>query len=139
MPMEGPAMCAIRLPLVVGSLVWLLLPPMTFAFDLQGHRGARGLAPENTLPAFATALSLGVTTLELDTGVTKDGIVVISHNSGLNPDITRDKDGKWLGKPGPAIYSLTYAELQTYEVGRINPFSNYAKSFPEQKAVPGAR
>ena len=132
-------MRAIRLPLVVGSLVWLLLPPMTFAFDLQGHRGARGLAPENTLPAFATALSLGVTTLELDTGVTKDGIVVISHNSALNPDITRDKDGKWLGKPGPAIYSLTYAELQTYEVGRINPFSNYAKSFPEQKAVPGAR
>ena len=132
-------MCAIRLPLVVGSLVWLLLPPMTFAFDLQGHRGARGLAPENTLPAFATALSLGVTTLELDTGVTKDGIVVISHNSTLNADITRDKDGKWLGKPGPAIYSLTYAELQTYEVGRINPFSNYAKSFPEQKAVPGAR
>jgi len=64
---------------------------------------------------------------------------VISHNSALNPDITRDKDGKWLGKPGPAIYSLTYAELQTYEVGRINPFSNYAKSFPEQKAVPGAR
>lgn len=132
-------MCAIRLPLVVGSLVWLLLPPMTFAFDLQGHRGARGLAPENTLPAFATALSLGVTTLELDTGVTKDGIVVISHNSALNPDITRDKDGKWLGKPGPAIYSLTFAELQTYEVGRINPFSNYAKSFPEQKAVPGVR
>jgi glycerophosphoryl diester phosphodiesterase len=112
---------------------------MTFAFDLQGHRGARGLAPENTLPAFATALTLGVTTLELDTGVTKDGIVVISHNAALNPDITRDKDGKWLGKPGPAIYSLTFAELQTYEVGRINPFSNYAKSFPEQKAVPGAR
>ena len=138
-PMEGHAMRVMRLPLVVGSLVSLLLPPVTFAFDLQGHRGARGLAPENTLPAFATALSLGVTTLELDTGITKDGIVVISHNPALNPDITRDKDGKWLGKPGPAIYALTYAELQAYDVGRINPFSDYAKSFPEQKAVNGAR
>jgi len=132
-------MRVMRLPLVVGSLVSLLLPPVTFAFDLQGHRGARGLAPENTLPAFATALSLGVTTLELDTGITKDGIVVISHNTALNPDITRDKDGKWLGKPGPAIYALTYAELQAYDVGRINPFSDYAKTFPEQKAVNGAR
>jgi len=46
------------------------------AFDLQGHRGARGLAPENTLPAFAAALTLGVSTLELDVGVTRDGVVV---------------------------------------------------------------
>jgi glycerophosphoryl diester phosphodiesterase len=105
--MEGNAMHVMRFPLVVGSLVCLLLPAVTFAFDLQGHRGARGLAPENTLSAFATALALGVTTLELDTGVTKDGIVVISHNSALNPDLTRAKDGKWLGKPGPAISALT--------------------------------
>jgi glycerophosphoryl diester phosphodiesterase len=120
-------------------LVGLVLAQGALALDLQGHRGARGLAPENTLPAFATALSLGVTTLELDTGVTKDGIVVISHNSALNPDITRDKDRKWLGTPGPAIYALTYAELQEYDVGRIRPNSDYAKGFPEQKAVDGAR
>jgi glycerophosphoryl diester phosphodiesterase len=123
----------------VGALLGLALTQGALAFDLQGHRGARGLSPENTLPAFATAVSLGVTTLELDTGITKDGIVVISHNSVLNPDITRDKDGKWLGKPGPAISALTYAELQTYDVGRINPFSNYAKSFPDQKGVNGTR
>src|SRR5512136_328204 len=101
------------------GIVCLLLTQPAFALDLQGHRGARGLAPENTLPAFATALSLGVTTLELDTGITKDGVVVISHNSALNPDITRDKDGKWLEKRGPAIYSLTFAELQEYDVGRL--------------------
>lgn len=47
-----------------------------FAFDLQDHRGARGLAPEHTLPAFERALEIGVTTLELDVGVTADGVVV---------------------------------------------------------------
>ena len=67
---------------VVGCL---LLTSSALAFDLQGHRGARGLAPENTLPAFARALSLGVTTLELDTAITKDGVVVISHDSVVEP------------------------------------------------------
>ena len=61
----------------------------SFAFDLQGHRGARGLAPENTLAAFGQAMKLGVSTLELDVGVTADGVVVISHDSYLNPAITR--------------------------------------------------
>jgi Glycerophosphoryl diester phosphodiesterase family len=66
------------------------------AFDLQGHRGARGLAPENTLPAFATALSIGVTTLELDLAMTSDGVLVVSHDSRLNPDHTRGPDGAFL-------------------------------------------
>ena len=78
-----------------------------YAFDLQGHRGARGLAPENTLPAFAAALSLGVTTLELDVGVTRDGVVVVSHERELHSDIVRALDGNWLATPGPAIHSLT--------------------------------
>ena len=52
----------------------------TAPFDLQGHRGARGLLPENTLPAFEKAIALGVSTLELDVGVSKDGSVVISHD-----------------------------------------------------------
>jgi glycerophosphoryl diester phosphodiesterase len=56
-----------------------------FAFDLQGHRGTRGNAPENTLPAFERALEIGVSTLELDIGVTADGVVVISHDPYLNP------------------------------------------------------
>ena len=54
-------------------------PPDKIAFDLQGHRGARGLAPENTLPAFATALSIGVSTLELDLAMTSDGVLVVSQ------------------------------------------------------------
>jgi glycerophosphoryl diester phosphodiesterase len=114
------------------GIVCLLVAHPALALDLQGHRGARGLAPENTLPAFATALSLGVTTLELDTGVTRDDVVVISHNPALNPDITRDGAGKWLEGPGPAIRALTFAELQQYDVGRIKPGTDYARQFPEQ-------
>ena len=109
------------------------------ALDLQGHRGARGLRPENTLPAFAHALSLGVTTLELDTGVTRDGVVVVSHDPALNPDITRGPGEKWLEQTGPAIWSLTYDELQRYEVGAIKAGSAYAKRFPSQQPVAGTR
>ena len=110
-----------------------------FAFDLQGHRGARGLAPENTLAAFAKALEIGVTTLELDTGITRDGIVVVSHNPELNPDITRDADGRFLTASGPAIYSLTLAELRRFDVGRLNPAMDYAKNFPDQRPADGER
>jgi glycerophosphoryl diester phosphodiesterase len=108
-------------------------------FDLQGHRGARGLAPENTLPAFATALTVGVDTLELDTGVTRDGVVVIIHDPRLNPDITRGPDGQWLREPGPFINASTYAELLRYDLGRLNTASNYGKRYPEQKAFDGTR
>ena len=124
---------------VLIGVVCLLLTSSALSFDLIGHRGARGLAPENTLPSFARALSLGLTVLELDTAITKDGVIVISHDPSLNPNITRDKDGKWLAKPGPAIHSLTFNELQQYDVGRLKPNTNYAKSFPEQKAVDGTR
>lgn len=109
------------------------------AFDLQGHRGARGLAPENTLAGFARALEVGVTTLELDCGVTKDGVVVVSHDRLLAPDHTRDATGKFLEAPGPAIVGLTYDELRQYDVGRIRPGSAYAATFPEQRPVDGER
>lgn len=111
-----------------------------FAFDLQGHRGARGLRPENTLPAFTHALDLGVTTLELDIGVTADGVAVIAHDPFLNPLITRDAAGQWLPGPrGPLVRSLTLAQLQAYDVGRIRPDTPYAKTFETQQAVDGTR
>ena len=69
--------------------------------DIQGHRGARGLMPENTLAAFAHALRLGVDTLELDVGLTADGVVVVSHDRRLNPDLVRRPDGRWLARRGP--------------------------------------
>ncbi len=83
----GPALCA--------------EPAGRAAFDLQGHRGARGLAPENTLAGFARALAVGVSTLELDCGVTKDGVVVVSHDRLLSPDHTRDRGRKIPGNTRP--------------------------------------
>jgi glycerophosphoryl diester phosphodiesterase len=109
------------------------------AIDLQGHRGARGLAPENTLPGFELALSLGVDTLELDVGVTRDGVVVIHHDRRLNPDLARGPDGKWIADPGPTIHSLTYDQLPRYDVGRLRPGSEYAQRFPHQKPIDGTR
>ena len=106
--------------------------------DVQGHRGARGYLPENTLPSFARALEIGVSTLELDVGVTRDGVVVIHHDRGLNPDIARDADGQWVRKPVP-IHALTYAELQRYDVGRLRPGSSYARHFPQQQPLDGTR
>lgn len=109
------------------------------AFDLQGHRGARGLAPENTLEAFAKALEIGVTTLETDLAVTKEGVLVLSHDPVFNPEVVRGPDGAWLTPPIPAINALTLAELKRYDVGRIRPGSKYAQQFPDQRAVDGAR
>lgn len=109
----------------------------TIRFDVQGHRGARGLLPENTLVAFSRALELGVTTLELDCAVTRDGVVVVSHDPALNPDFTRDPQSHWLESTGPAIWHLDYAELQRYDVGRPNPQRAYAKRFPRQQALDG--
>jgi glycerophosphoryl diester phosphodiesterase len=107
--------------------------------ELLGHRGARGLAPENTLPGFARGIAIGVSGFELDCAVTRDGVVVIYHDAVLNPDITRGPDGKWLEATGPAIWTLGYDELQRYDVGRIQPRSGYEKRFHEQKAVDGTR
>jgi glycerophosphoryl diester phosphodiesterase len=108
-------------------------------FDIQGHRGARGHAPENTLPGFERALALGVTTLELDVGVTRDGVVVIHHDRALNPDLARGPDGRWIVEPRPLIHALSFAELQRYDVGRIRPDSEYARRFPHQRPVDGTR
>ena len=117
----------------------IALATQAHAFDLQGHRGARGLAPENTLEAFALALSIGVTTLELDLAVTKDDVLVVSHDRRLNPDHTRGPDGKFLDREGPPIRSLTLAQVKQYDVGRLKPGTAYAVSFPEQRPVDGAR
>jgi glycerophosphoryl diester phosphodiesterase len=114
------------------AAVLTLTPLLATAFDLQGHRGARGLAPENTLPAFAAALSLGISTLELDTAITKDGVVVVSHDARLNPDITRGTDGRWLNAPTRAVRELTLDDVEHFDVGRIRPGSDYSRRFPDQ-------
>lgn len=107
------------------------------AFDIEAHRGGRALMPENTLVSFANALSMGVDTLELDIGVTADGVLVVSHERGLNPDLARGPDGAWVAAPGIPFVRLQLAEVKTYDVGQIRPDSAYAKQFPDQHAVPG--
>ena len=121
------------------TLAFTLIALPAQAFDVQGHRGARGLAPENTLPAFQRALDLDVTTIECDMAITKDGVVVIHHDLWLNPDTTRGPDGQWLAARGPAIRDLTFEELQQYDVGRLKPGTDYARAFPDQQPVDGTR
>ena len=127
----------IGLTILVVLAAALAIPAL--AFDLQGHRGTRGLAPENTLAAFAKALAIGVTTLETDLAVTRDGVLVISHDPFLNPDVVRGPDGRWLAGKGPAIHTLTLAELKRYDIGRLNPDSKYGAQFPEQQPADGQR
>ena len=108
------------------------------AFDLQGHRGARGERPENTLIGFGHAAATCATTLEMDLGMTADGVIVVSHDRRLNPALTRGPDGRWLTSPTPLLYQLTWADLQTYDVGRIDPKSDYGERFPDQVPEDGA-
>jgi glycerophosphoryl diester phosphodiesterase len=109
------------------------------AFDLEGHRGARGLAPENTMAAFRKALAIGVTTLETDIGITRDGVPVLAHDRHVNPVLARGPDGRWIAAPGPRLRDLDVAELRRYDVGRLDPESSYARQFPQQVPVDGER
>lgn len=109
------------------------------ALDLQAHRGGTGLAPENSLPAFARALSLGVSTLELDIAVTRDDVLVIHHDPALNPATTRGADGRFLEAKGAAIRHIDFEELQRYDIGRLNPALPYARRHPQQVPSDGAR
>lgn len=105
---------------------------------LIGHRGARGLFPENTLEGLAASIALGLRHIEIDIAMTADGVPVLSHDAVLHPDITR-LDGVWLDAPGPPIQALTLAALRRYDVGRIRPGSAYAAAHPDQRPIDGAR
>jgi len=119
------------------ALLLLAAADTVTGIELQGHRGARGLMPENTLPGFARALSIGVDVLELDAAVTADGVVVASHDPELSPALTRGPDGRWLNGHGPRISELSLAELKRFDVGRMDPASSYAKQYPAQVPVDG--
>src|SRR5262245_40652262 len=106
--------------------------PRSRSFDLEGHRGTRGLRPENTLAAFGKALQIGVTTLELDTGVTRDGVVVVSHERRISP---LECQGPWVGS---LIRDLTYAQIQQPDGGVRHPPDPATDPFVgTQEPVPG--
>ena len=125
--------------LLAGVLLALACSLPAAALELHGHRGARGLAPENTMAGFERALAVGVDVLELDVGLTRDGVLAVAHDRRLNPDLTRGPDGRHLSGPGPALVTLGFDELQAFDVGRIDPRSRYAAQFPQQQPVDGAR
>ncbi len=112
---------------------------MTRSIEVIGHRGARGLFPENTIEGFRQCLALGLRSFELDVGMTADGVVVVSHDSALNPAITRDANGDWLSGTPPLIRNLTLAALRSYDVGRIRLATPYRTMFRSQKGCDGAR
>jgi glycerophosphoryl diester phosphodiesterase len=105
-----------------------------------GHRGAAGLAPENTLAAFSKALDIGVDGVELDVQLSADGIAVVYHDFRLKPEITRAPDGEWLeGGNTLPIKELTLAELKRFDIGRLKPETTYADRYPDQRPVDGER
>ena len=102
-----------------------------YAFDLQGHRGARGLAPENSLPAFEKALSLGVNTLELDVVISKDNQVVVSHEPWMNHQICLTPEGKSINAEKEKelnLYQMDYQQIKKYDCG-----SKAYSDFPDQE------
>ncbi len=112
-----------------------LLSQLSFSqeLDIQGHRGARGLLPENTIPAFIRAIDEGVTTLELDVVITKDKKVVLSHEPYMSSTICRTPEGNDVSKDEAKnhnIFQMTYDQVRTFDCGsRGNP------RFPEQEKM----
>ncbi len=102
-------------------------------FDIQGHRGARGLMPENTIPAFLLALDSGVTTIELDLAVTKDKKLVVSHEPWMSASICTNPDGSaFTGKDERKynIYKMTYNQVKQWDCG-----SKGNEQFPQQQKM----
>lgn len=97
------------------------------SFDKQGHRGCRGLMPENTVPAFIHAINLGVTTLEMDVVITKDKQVILSHEPFFNHEITTKPNGDTVAAAQERmlnIYQMNYDEVRKYDVG-IKPHPRF--------------
>ena len=102
-------------------------------FDFEGHRGCRGLMPENTIPAFVKAIMLGVTTLEMDVVISKDEKVVVSHEPYMSHEICLSPDG--LSIPAAEelkhnIYAMTYERIMLYDAG-----SKFHPRFPQQQKI----
>jgi glycerophosphoryl diester phosphodiesterase len=106
-------------------------------FDKQGHRGCRGLMPENTIPAMIRALELGVTTLEMDAVITKDKQVILSHEPFFSHEIATKQDGKPVELAEEKkfnIYQMTYFETQQFDVG-VKPHPR----FLQQQKLPAKK
>lgn len=118
---------------LVSMFTSALVLPDPPTFDIQGHRGCRGLMPENTVPAFLKALDLGATTLEMDVVISKDRQVVVSHEPYFNAAFSIAPDGVPVNKKEQknlVLYNLNYADIRRYDVG-----TNGNPSYPEQQKL----
>ena len=126
------------IPILIFSLIMnvfnpaVIDPAMVTNFDKEGHRGCRGLMPENTIPAMLYAIDLDVTTLEMDVHITKDLQVVLSHDPWFNPDLTTKPDGTYINADEPKfiLYEMNYDSIRRFDVG----YKPYSK-FPRQQKV----
>ena len=114
----------IRLSFLLSSCILMAAPKI----QVHGHRGARAMRPENTIPAFEYAIRAGVDVLELDMAVTKDNVLVVSHDPYLQPPVCSGP------QPKATIHELTLAQVREWDCGKVkNP------GFAKQTPVPGTR
>lgn len=106
---------------------------------VYGHRGARGVLPENTLASFRYLRETGAQGLEIDVQNAAGKVPVVVHDPFVPMQLARGPDGGWLRAAGPKIRDLSLAQLQAYDVGRLNPNHAYGKSYPNQQARDGER
>lgn len=104
-----------------------------------GHRGARGVLPENSMVGFDFALSIGVPLLEFDVVLTADNVPVITHNHRLHAASFREPNGLFLIGEEPKVSSLTYEQLRQFDIGRLDGQSAYGQRFPDQAQIDGVR
>ena len=106
---------------------------------IYGHRGARGDIVENSISGFKYTFDLGIRAVEFDVVISKDNIPVLFHDYNLNPDLVKDSSGNWITDKNIKINSLTFEELQKYNIESLKPETKYAKRFKNQKPAKGER
>ena len=125
---------SIKFYFLIGSILLCISCNKDIAFlDVQGHRGARGLFPENTIEGFKRTLELDISTLELDLVITKDHIPIVYHDFYINPNLCLDENGDSINnKKSDLIYDYTLREIKQYDCGSLNPD---IKRFPEPPRI----
>ena len=121
-------------------------PPQVMAFSgdantirVVGHRGARGILPENSIVGFEFALSIGVDLLEFDVLLTADDVPVITHNHELHGSAVRGPDGRFLNGAHPRVASLRMEDMVRFDVGRLDGATEYGRRFPDQAQLDGIK
>jgi glycerophosphoryl diester phosphodiesterase len=110
-------------------------PTYANSIDIYAHRGYRAIAPENTLIAYQDALKIGVDVIDADVQLSKDHVLVVTHDLTLNKAITKDSKGQWIRDSKP-IKTMTLKEIQSYDVGSVKKNSSIAAMYPHRLNIP---